>query len=168
MSVLPIYISLGRAKPDHVLPSFIENGAPPHLLGRGAPAACSAVASLASCIGVCVRPHRWQIRPSPSQGLEGIIIRCVSAALRGDGNPPEVPIYTHCPSCVPHDICKMFSGYASLLEWGLKGRSPSQVVICLANDILAFPVSSKARNGKVLRCSSIRLAKARQLRLGFV
>ena len=162
-------MSLGRAKPDHVLPSFIENGAPPHLLGRGAPAACSAVASLASCIGVCVCPHRWQIHPSPSQGLEGIIIRRISAALRGDGNPPEVPICcTHCPSCVPHDICKMSSGYTSLLEWGLKGRSPSQVGICLANDILAFPVSSKARNGKVLCCSSIRLAKARQLRLGFV
>ena len=25
---------------------------------------------------------------------------------------------------VPHDICKMSSGYTSLLEWGLKGRSP--------------------------------------------
>ena len=44
----PIYIFWGRAKPDHVLPSFIENGAPPHLLGRGAPAACSAVALFAS------------------------------------------------------------------------------------------------------------------------
>ena len=29
---------------------------------------------------------------SPSQGLEGIMIRCVGAALRGDGNPPEVPV----------------------------------------------------------------------------
>ena len=27
---------------------------------------------------------------------------------------------------VPHDICKMSSGYTSLLEWGLKGRSPLQ------------------------------------------
>ena len=27
-----------------------------------------------------------------SQGLEGIMIRCVGAALRGDGNPPEVPV----------------------------------------------------------------------------
>ena len=26
------------------------------------------------------------------QGLEGIMIRCVGAALRGDGNPPEVPV----------------------------------------------------------------------------
>ena len=25
-------------------------------------------------------------------GLEGIMIRCVGAALRGDGNPPEVPV----------------------------------------------------------------------------
>ena len=30
---------------------------------------------------------------SPSQGLEGIMIRCVGAALRGDGNPPEFPLY---------------------------------------------------------------------------
>ena len=29
----------------------------------------------------------------PSQGLEGIMIRCVGAALRGDGNPPEFPLY---------------------------------------------------------------------------
>ena len=29
---------------------------------------------------------------APSQGLEGIMIRCVGAALRGDGNPPEVPV----------------------------------------------------------------------------
>lgn len=42
----PYLYLLGRAKPDHVLPSFIENGAPPHLLGRGAPAACSAVAGV--------------------------------------------------------------------------------------------------------------------------
>ena len=32
------------------------------------------------------------IRFAPSQGLEGIMIRCVGAALRGDGNPPEVPV----------------------------------------------------------------------------
>ena len=28
-----------------------------------------------------------------SQGLEGIMIRCVGAALRGDGNLPEFPLY---------------------------------------------------------------------------
>ena len=36
--------------------------------------------------------ERDTIRFAPSQGLEGIMIRCVGAALRGDGNPPEVPV----------------------------------------------------------------------------
>ena len=52
---------------------------------------------------------------------------------------------------------------------GIEGRSPLQKLgHVLAHDMLAFPVSSKARNRKVLRCPSIRLAKARQLRLAFV
>ena len=36
--------------------------------------------------------ERTQSASLPSQGLEGIMIRCVGAALRGDGNPPEVPV----------------------------------------------------------------------------
>ena len=36
--------------------------------------------------------ERTQSASLPLQGLEGIMIRCVGAALRGDGNPPEVPV----------------------------------------------------------------------------
>ena len=69
----------------------------------------------------------------------------------------------------PTTFAKCLSGYTSLLEWGLKGRSPfCKLGHVLAHDMLTFPVSSKARNRKVLRCPSIRLAKARQLRLAFV
>ena len=69
----------GRAKPDHVLPSFIENGAPPHLLGRGAPAACSAVALFASS-SEFVCSYIGGNSSAPSQGLEGIMIRCIGIA----------------------------------------------------------------------------------------
>ena len=65
MSVPPIYISWGRAKPDHVLPSFIENGAPPHLFGRGAPAACSDVAGVMGWI------DGWASRHNPLRSLSG-------------------------------------------------------------------------------------------------
>ena len=52
---------------------------------------------------------------------------------------------------------------------GIEGAKPlAKLGHVLAHDMLTFPVSSKARNRKVLRCPSIRLAKARQLRLAFV
>ena len=79
------------------LPSFIENGAPPHLFGRGAPAACSDVAGVMGWIDGWASGHN-PLRSS--QGLEGIMIRCVGAALRGDGNLARGSRYTHCPSCV--------------------------------------------------------------------
>ena len=31
-------------------------------------------------IGICVQLHRWQLPPAPSQGLEGIMIRCIGIA----------------------------------------------------------------------------------------
>ena len=80
---------MGEGEADHVLPSFIENGAPPHLFRRGAPAAFSDVAGVMGWIDGWASRHN-PLRPS--QGLEGIMICCVGAALRGDGNPPEVPI----------------------------------------------------------------------------
>ena len=55
----------GRAKPDHVLPSFIENGAPPHLFGRGAPAACSDVAGVMGWI------DGWASGHNPLRSLSG-------------------------------------------------------------------------------------------------
>ena len=167
MSVSPIYIS-GEAKPDHVLPSFIENGAPPHLLERSAPAAYSAVALFASSSEfVCSYIGGNSLRSfSGAGGYHDPLHWYRLCAVMGTRQRfPEVRTAF---GAYP-DICKMSSGYTSLLEWGLKGRSPfCKLGHVLAHDMLAFPISSKARNRKVLRCPSIRLAKARQLRLAFV
>ena len=85
----PYLYLMGRAKPDHVLPSFIENGARPISSGAVRPP----LAPMLRVRGDGLTDGRaGTIRFAPSQGLEGIIIRCVGAALRGDGNPPEVPI----------------------------------------------------------------------------
>ena len=71
------YLLRPRAKPWG-LPSFIENGAPPHLLGavRPPPLRCCFVCIL---IGICVQLHGGN-SPAPSQGLEGIMIRCIGIA----------------------------------------------------------------------------------------
>ena len=58
--------------------------------GAAAPAVCSAVAGVMGWIDGWASGHN-PLRSS--QGLEGIMIRCVGAALRGDGNPPEFPLY---------------------------------------------------------------------------
>ena len=71
------------------LPSFIENGAPPHLFEAQCARRFSDVAGVMGWIDGWASGHN-PLRSS--QGLEGIMIRCVGAALRGDGNPPEVPV----------------------------------------------------------------------------
>ena len=86
----PYLYLLGRAKPDHVLPSFIENGAPPHLLG--------AVRLPPAPLLLCLHPHRnlcaatsVATPPAPSQGLEGIMIRCIGIAYAVMGTRQRFP-----------------------------------------------------------------------------
>ena len=121
----PYLYLLGRAKPDHVLPSFIENGAPPHLLGRGAPAACSAVALFASSSEFVCSYIGGNSLPRSFSGAGGyhdpLHWYRLCAVMGTRQRFPEVRTAF---GVVPHDICKMSSGYTSLLEWGLKGRSP--------------------------------------------
>ena len=72
-------ISLGRAKPDHVLLVYRKWGSAPSPRARCARRLlrCCFVCIL---IGICVQLHRWQLPPAPSQGLEGIMIRCIGIA----------------------------------------------------------------------------------------
>ena len=57
--------------------------------GAVRPPLCSDVAGVMGWIDGWASGHN----PLRSlSGLEGIMIRCVGAALRGDGNPPEVPV----------------------------------------------------------------------------
>ena len=119
----PIYISGGGRSPTMFYPRLSKMGLRPISSGAVRPPPAPLL--------LCLHPHRnlcaatSVATPSRSfQGLEGIMIRCIGIAYAGDGNPPEVPRSSHCLWCVPHDICKMSSGYTSLLEWGLKGRSP--------------------------------------------
>ena len=88
----PIYIhGEGEARPCSTL--VYRKWGPPHLFGRGAPAACSDVAGVMGWI------DGWASRHNPLRslsGLEGIMIRCVGAALRGDGNLARGSRYTHC------------------------------------------------------------------------
>ena len=87
--------------------------------------------------------------------------------MRGDGNPPEVPRSSLPLVRTPRHLQNVWWVYF-VARMGIEGAKPCKLGHVLAHDMLAFPVSSKARNRKVLRCPSIRLAKARQLRLAFV
>ena len=60
----------------------------------------------------------------PSQGLEGIMIRCVGAALRGDGNPPEVPVI--------RTVLRAYNGV-----WGVPIKHMSAALCARTNAVLA-------------------------------
>ena len=119
----PIYISgEGEARPCSTL--VYRNGAPPHLLGAVRPPPAPLL--------LCLHPHRNLCAATsvatPSRSFSGaggyhdpLHWYRLCAVMGTRQRFPEVRTAF---LVVPHDICKMSSGYTSLLEWGLKGRSP--------------------------------------------
>ena len=124
----PIYISgEGEARPCSTL-VYRKWGSAPSPRARCA-AACSAVALFASSSEfVCS-----YIGGNSSRSLSGaggyhdpLHWYRLCAVMGTRQRFPEV----RTAFGVPHDICKMSSRYTSLLEWGLKGRSPLQARSC--------------------------------------
>ena len=61
----PYLYLMGEGEADHVLPSFIENGAPPHLFGAVRPPLYSDVAGVMGWI------DGWASRHNPLRSLSG-------------------------------------------------------------------------------------------------
>ena len=167
MSVSPIYISLGRAKPDHVLPSFIENGAPPHLLGRAAPAACSVAADVTSVsenappgaslrVGIPMPTRRRSPRYGRIWSVSRHILILVGRAVKLFPSQPAGGHQDHQHQC--RELWWWEPARGSHLPGFSSGRCAPCPSASVAPDSSSRP-SRLRRRGNLLFCPSIHLSE---------